>query len=120
MHSPSSQPWASTYSAVHKRYASSLCDIMPVHVRGLTVSYDPGNLGLDYAGKTTILYRLQLGKVVTTIPTIGFSVETINYRNLSLTAWDLCTQERMRPLWQYCACATPLRLAPCFPRGSRH
>lgn len=26
---------------------------------------------LDAAGKTTILYQLQLGKIVTTIPTIG-------------------------------------------------
>lgn len=32
-------------------------------------------LGLDGAGKTTILYRLQVGEVVTTIPTIGFNVE---------------------------------------------
>ena len=30
-------------------------------------------LGLDGAGKTTILYRLQVGEVVTTIPTIGFN-----------------------------------------------
>ena len=29
-------------------------------------------LGLDAAGKTTILYKLKLGEVVTTIPTIGF------------------------------------------------
>jgi len=33
-------------------------------------------LGLDGAGKTTILYRLQVGEIVTTIPTIGFNVET--------------------------------------------
>ena len=31
-------------------------------------------LGLDNAGKTTILYRLQVGTVVSTIPTIGFNV----------------------------------------------
>jgi ADP-ribosylation factor protein 1 len=35
------------------------------------------NLGLDAAGKTTILYQLKLGEVVTTIPTIGFNVETL-------------------------------------------
>ena len=29
------------------------------------------------AGKTTILYKLRLGEVVTTIPTIGFNVETV-------------------------------------------
>jgi GTPase SAR1 family protein len=34
-------------------------------------------LGLDSAGKTTILYRLQIGEVVSTIPTIGFNVETV-------------------------------------------
>eukprot|EP00446_Apocalathium_sp_SHHI-4_P000704 CAMPEP_0177176420 /NCGR_PEP_ID=MMETSP0367-20130122/13240_1 /TAXON_ID=447022 ORGANISM="Scrippsiella hangoei-like, Strain SHHI-4" /NCGR_SAMPLE_ID=MMETSP0367 /ASSEMBLY_ACC=CAM_ASM_000362 /LENGTH=50 /DNA_ID=CAMNT_0018622919 /DNA_START=64 /DNA_END=212 /DNA_ORIENTATION=+ len=28
-------------------------------------------VGLDAAGKTTILYRLKLGEVVTTIPTVG-------------------------------------------------
>lgn len=32
-------------------------------------------LGLDAAGKTTILYALKLGKVTNTIPTIGFNVE---------------------------------------------
>ncbi|MCP9265878.1 ADP-ribosylation factor-like protein 1 [Dirofilaria immitis] len=39
-------------------------------------------LGLDGAGKTTILYRLQVGEVVTTIPTIGFNVEQVIYKNL--------------------------------------
>lgn len=33
-------------------------------------------VGLDAAGKTTILYKLKLGEIVTTIPTIGFNVET--------------------------------------------
>jgi GTPase SAR1 family protein len=28
-------------------------------------------VGLDAAGKTTILYKLKLGEIVTTIPTIG-------------------------------------------------
>ena len=32
-------------------------------------------LGLDAAGKTTILYKLQLGEDVHSIPTIGFNVE---------------------------------------------
>lgn len=34
------------------------------------------------SGKTTILYRLQIGEVVTTIPTIGFNVETVQYKNI--------------------------------------
>lgn len=36
----------------------------------------------DSAGKTTILYRLQIGEVVSTIPTIGFNVETLQYKNV--------------------------------------
>jgi len=31
-------------------------------------------VGLDAAGKTTILYKLKLGEIVTTIPTIGTSL----------------------------------------------
>jgi hypothetical protein len=34
------------------------------------------------SGKTTILYRLQIGEVVQTIPTIGFNVETVQYKNI--------------------------------------
>ena len=42
-------------------------------------------VGLDAAGKTTILYKLKLGEVVTTIPTIGFNVETVCFaRSFSL------------------------------------
>ena len=39
-------------------------------------------LGLDNAGKTTILYRLQVDEPVTTVPTIGFNVETLQYKNI--------------------------------------
>ncbi|KAB0398877.1 hypothetical protein E2I00_007744 [Balaenoptera physalus] len=46
-------------------------------------------LGLDGAGKTTILYRLQVGEVVTTIPTIGFNVETVTYKNLKFQEEEL-------------------------------
>lgn len=42
-------------------------------------------VGLDAAGKTTILYKLKLGEVVTTIPTIGFNVETVEYKNICFT-----------------------------------
>ena len=35
-------------------------------------------VGLDAAGKTTILYRLKLGATVPTIPTIGFNVESVS------------------------------------------
>lgn len=63
-------------------------------------------LGIDSAGKTTILYsaciismdlnlltmytELKLGDLpVTTIPTIGFNVETVSYKNISFTLWDV-------------------------------
>ncbi len=32
-------------------------------------------VGLDAAGKTTILYKLKLGEIVTTIPTVGMSID---------------------------------------------
>ena len=38
-------------------------------------------LGLDAAGKTTILYRLKLSEVVTTIPTVGFLESSLLLRN---------------------------------------
>lgn len=34
-------------------------------------------VGLDAAGKTTILYKLKLGEIVTTIPTIGMYKEML-------------------------------------------
>lgn len=34
-------------------------------------------VGLDAAGKTTILYKLKLGEIVTTIPTIGILISKI-------------------------------------------
>eukprot|EP00126_Sphaerothecum_destruens_P007639 Sdes_comp19926_c0_seq4m12367 len=57
-------------------------------------------LGLDGAGKTTILYRLQVGEVVSTIPTIGFNVETVQYKNLKFQVWDLGGQTSIRPYWR--------------------
>jgi ADP-ribosylation factor protein 1 len=46
-------------------------------------------VGLDAAGKTTVLYKLKLGEIVTTIPTIGFNVETVQYKNINFTVWDV-------------------------------
>ena len=39
-------------------------------------------VGLDNAGKTTTLYKLQLGDVVTTHPTVGSNVEELVYKNI--------------------------------------
>jgi ADP-ribosylation factor protein 1 len=58
-------------------------------------------VGLDAAGKTTILYKLKLGETATTIPTIGFNVETVQYKKLEFTMWDVGGQDRIRPLWRH-------------------
>ena len=76
-------------------------------------------VGLDAAGKTTILYKLKLGEIVTTIPTIGklwfdnlilkhkprrissirlgFNVETVEYKNISFTVWGVGGHDKIRP-----------------------
>eukprot|EP00758_Cryptobia_borreli_P005903 Tbor_TRINITY_DN5010_c6_g2::TRINITY_DN5010_c6_g2_i2::g.14126::m.14126/K07942/ARL1; ADP-ribosylation factor-like protein 1 len=57
-------------------------------------------LGLDNAGKTSILYHLQLGTVVQTVPTVGFNLETVVYKNITFQVWDLGGQTGIRPYWR--------------------
>lgn len=64
-------------------------------------------LGLDAAGKTTILYKLKLGQDVTTIPTVGFNVETVTYKNVKFNVWDVGGQDKIRPLWRHYFSGTP-------------
>ncbi|KAH9005519.1 ARF/SAR [Lactarius hatsudake] len=47
---------------------------------------------LDAAGKTTILYKLKLGEIVTTVSTIGTP---------TFTVWDVGGQDKTRPLWRH-------------------
>ena len=61
-------------------------------------------LGLDAAGKTTVLYRLKLGEVVASVPTIGFNVEQVEVRRCS-------------PCQMYCAVWSVSR--PFFLRNCR-
>merc|ERR1711991_701875 len=58
-------------------------------------------VGLDNAGKTTVLYKLQLGEVISTMATIGFNVETVSYKNIDFTVWDVGGQHKIRPLWKH-------------------
>ena len=58
-------------------------------------------VGLDGAGKTTILYQLKMGETVKTIPTIGFNVETLDYKGVSFTVWDVGGQDKIRVLWRH-------------------
>ncbi|XP_054793456.1 ADP-ribosylation factor 1-like [Prosopis cineraria] len=58
-------------------------------------------LGLDFSGKTTILYKLKLGQTLRSIPTIGFNVECVEYKNFRITFWDVGGQNKIRPLWRH-------------------
>eukprot|EP01130_Rhizamoeba_saxonica_P018903 TRINITY_DN9635_c0_g1_i1.p1 TRINITY_DN9635_c0_g1~~TRINITY_DN9635_c0_g1_i1.p1 ORF type:complete len:517 (-),score=131.51 TRINITY_DN9635_c0_g1_i1:42-1592(-) len=58
-------------------------------------------LGIDASGKTCLMYKLKLGEVVTTIPTIGFNVESIEYKKVNYTFWDVGGQEKIRTLWRH-------------------
>ena len=58
--------------------------------------------GLDGAGKTSILYRLKLGHIVHTIPTIGFNVEGHSFPSDNrLLMWDAGGMQKLRPLWRH-------------------
>lgn len=57
-------------------------------------------IGLDNAGKTTILYRMKEGAMINTIPTLGFNVEILKIGNTTLNTWDMGGQDNIRPLWE--------------------
>lgn len=62
-------------------------------------------LGLDSAGKTTVLYRLQFNEFVNTVPTKGFNAEKVKValgdsRTVPFHFWDVGGQEKLRPLWK--------------------
>lgn len=56
-------------------------------------------VGIQNAGKTTILYRMSLGELIKTNPTIGANVEEISHENVKFQAFDLGGQESMRTVW---------------------
>merc|ERR1711971_263140 len=58
-------------------------------------------VGLDAAGKTTIVYKLKLGEVLNSIPTIGFNVETVEFKNIKFKVWDVGGQDKIRTLWRH-------------------
>eukprot|EP00045_Choanoeca_perplexa_P000845 m.16539 g.16539 ORF g.16539 m.16539 type:complete len:182 (-) comp10581_c0_seq1:229-774(-) len=56
-------------------------------------------VGLDNAGKTTILYQFLLNEVVVTSPTIGSNVEEVQFKNMKFLMWDVGGQESLRSSW---------------------
>jgi len=62
-------------------------------------------VGLDAAGKSTMLYRLKFDEYVSTIPTVGFNCERVrgavgSSRGVMFVLWDVGGQEHVRPLWR--------------------
>ncbi|XP_050016595.1 ADP-ribosylation factor 3-like [Alexandromys fortis] len=58
-------------------------------------------VGLDAASRTTVLNKLKLGEILTTIPTIGFQRGDSEYKNISFTMWDVDDQDKIQPLWHH-------------------
>ena len=58
-------------------------------------------LGLDAAGKTTILYKWKPFEVVSSVPAIGYHFETVEYKNIKFTAWDVGGSEKIGHLWRH-------------------
>lgn len=49
-----------------------------------------------------MMYKLKLNETVSTIPTIGFNVETVSpKKGVTFTMWDVGGQTRIRPLWRH-------------------
>jgi small GTP-binding protein len=57
-------------------------------------------VGNNNAGKTTIMYQLKVGLFVNTIPTTGFKVETIHYKNFALSIWEIGIRNNTAFLWR--------------------
>ena len=60
-------------------------------------------VGLDSAGKSTIVATMQIGKAPVSAmkPTIGFNLEEITFQSLKLKVWDISGQEKFRELWKH-------------------
>uniref|UniRef100_A0A914S191 ADP-ribosylation factor-like protein 4C n=1 Tax=Parascaris equorum TaxID=6256 RepID=A0A914S191_PAREQ len=62
-------------------------------------------LGLDNAGKSTIIYRLKMDHFVQQAPTVGFNCEKFRpssgpAKGQTFVVWDVGGQEKLRPLWR--------------------
>ncbi|XP_041038776.1 ADP-ribosylation factor 6-like [Carcharodon carcharias] len=76
-------------------------------------------LGLDAAGKMTVLYKFKLGQPVSTMLTVGFNVETVTYRKVWFNVWDVGGQDKIRPLWRHYYTGTQglIFVVDCTDRG---
>jgi len=58
-------------------------------------------VGLDAAGKTTLLYKLKLGETQEQMPTLGHNVEELEYKGIKFIINDLGGQDKIRTLWKH-------------------
>lgn len=56
-------------------------------------------LGLENAGKTSVLNQLTSGAPLTPVPTIGLNVRTVSKGNSTIKVWDLGGQVQYRSEW---------------------
>lgn len=57
-------------------------------------------LGLDNAGKTTILKQLASEEVTQVTPTAGFNIKSVISDGFKLNVWDIGGQQKIRPYWK--------------------
>ncbi|WZN62022.1 ADP-ribosylation factor-like GTPase [Chloropicon roscoffensis] len=57
-------------------------------------------LGLDNAGKTTVLKKLSDDDISTITPTQGFNIKSLNHDGFKLNVWDIGGQKAIRPYWR--------------------
>ena len=93
--------WVSSVGNKVGKETMAFIDTLP----SLKEDYHVVTIGLDSAGKTTVLYRLKFDQYVNTVPTIGFNCEKVkgsigHSKNLTFLIWDVGGQEKLRPLWR--------------------
>jgi len=57
-------------------------------------------LGLDNAGKTTLLKQLANEEVQNITPTTGFNIKSVQTAGFNLNVWDIGGQRNIRPYWK--------------------
>ena len=57
-------------------------------------------LGLDNAGKTTIVKKIKGEDVNSISPTLGFNIETLEFGGVNLNIWDIGGQTSLRAYWK--------------------
>eukprot|EP00759_Apiculatamorpha_spiralis_P052679 PhF_6_TR593/c1_g1_i3/m.674 len=79
-------------------------------------------LGPSGTGKTVMLYALKLGETISTIPTVGFNVETVKINSAGggpIAVWDLGGDARLIPLWRHYIKGEEGETVVFFVNGSR-